>query len=168
MPVEDLPYPPDVWARMQEALRASAAAEGLEVGRRPKVSNTHRALAAGAWAQSSASDLFPDFHERLFRAYFAEGHDLGDPVVVDRIAADAGLDVDAMTAAVDSGACESALTEATNDARLMGITGTPTYVFDRRFATSGAQPPEVLARAFEAAYTHALSGEAHEAFASEP
>ena len=42
MPFEDLGYPADRWASMQEALRASAAAEGLIVGNRPKVSNTRR------------------------------------------------------------------------------------------------------------------------------
>jgi len=151
MPVEDLPYAPDAWARMQEALRASAAEEGLDVGKRPKVSNTHRALAAGSYAQETEPDHFPAFHERLFKGYFAEGRDLGDAAVVDDLAADAGLDVDAMREALDDGRYEAALAAASNDARMMGITGTPTFVFDRSIATSGAQPVEVLLRAFEAA-----------------
>jgi predicted DsbA family dithiol-disulfide isomerase len=151
MPVEDLPYPPDVWARMQEALRANAAAEGLEVGRRPKVSNTRRALAAGAYAQATEPDRFADFHERLFKGYFAEGYDLGDVRVVDRIAQEAGLDVARMREEVDAGTWEPALIAASADARTMGITGTPTFVWDRRLATSGAQPVTTLLSAFETA-----------------
>jgi len=147
MPVEELGYPADVWAHMQESLRANAGAEGLEVGNRPKVSNTHRALLAGAWAQAE----FPTFHERLFVGYFAEGRDLGDPAVVDDLAASAGIDVEAMRMAIDRGAWASTLADTTADARAMGITGAPTFVFDRRFATSGAQPVDVLLRAFEAA-----------------
>ncbi|MDA0328309.1 MAG: DsbA family oxidoreductase [Gemmatimonadetes bacterium] len=154
MPVEDLPYPPDVWARMQDALRESAAAEGLDVGKRPKVSNTHRALAAGAYVQAEEPERFPAFHERLFTGYFAEGQDLGDPSVVSSFAADAGVSVSNMTAALDEGRYESALAQTSAEARMMGITGTPTFVFDRRFATSGAQPTEVLLRAFEAAMNH--------------
>jgi predicted DsbA family dithiol-disulfide isomerase len=151
MPVEDLPYTPDVWARMQEALRLSAAEEGLDVGMRPKVSNTHRALAAGAYAQSEEPDVFPAFHERLFKGYFAQGGDLGDPTVVDRLADEAGIDTERMVRALNEGRFEAALTDASQDARLMGISGTPTFVFDRRIATSGAQPTDVLLRAFESA-----------------
>ena len=149
MPVENLPYAPDVWARMQEALNESAASEGLDVGKRPKVSNTHRALAAGAYAQSEEPKRFAVFHEALFKGYFADGRDLGDPHVVDDLAAAAGLDVNRMREALQMGAFEEALKETSRDARLMDITGTPTFVFDRRFATSGAQPTEVLLQAFE-------------------
>ncbi|MDX1493902.1 MAG: DsbA family oxidoreductase [Longimicrobiales bacterium] len=151
MPVEELPYPPDVWARMQEALRQNAEAEGLEVGQRPKVSNTHRALAAGSYAQAEEPERFPAFHEALFRGYFAAGRDLGDPEVVRALAGEAGLDVDAMESALEEGRYESAIEATGADARRMGITGTPTFVFDRRLAASGAQPTDVLLSAFEQA-----------------
>jgi len=151
MPVEDLPYPPDVWARMQDALRRSAAAEGLDVGKRPKVSNTHRALAAGAYAQAEEPERFAGFHRRLFEGYFAEGHDLGDPAVVCRLATEADVDVSRMIEALDEGRYESTIKDTAHDARVMGISGTPTFVFDRRFAASGAQPTETLVRAFERA-----------------
>lgn len=160
MPVEDLPYPPDVWARMQDALRASAAEEGLDVGKRPKVSNTHRALAAGSYAQAEEPDLFPAFHERLFRGYFAEGRDLGDPEVVDDLASQAGLDVVAMKSALAEGQYEAALSDTAHDARMMGISGTPTFVFDRRYSASGAQPADVLIRYFKATIQHDTTTEA--------
>jgi len=76
MPVEELGYPEEQWAAMQEALATNAAEEGLEVGNRPKVSNTHRALAAGAYVQAEEPERFPAFHEALFVGYFAEGRDL--------------------------------------------------------------------------------------------
>ena len=37
-------------------------------------------------------------------------------------------------------------------ARSLGVTGVPFFVFDRRYAVSGAQPPEVLAQALERAW----------------
>lgn len=148
MPVEELPYPPDVWARMQEALRQNAQEEGLEVGKRPKVSNTHRALVASAYAQTEEPDRFPTFHRRLFEGYFAEGRDLGDPDVVRELATDARLDVDGLEAALAEGRYEEAVVDTAADAGRMGITGTPTFVFDRRLAASGAQPTHVLLEAF--------------------
>ena len=154
MPVEDLPYSPEQWARMQEALRRSAAEEGLEVGKRPKVSNTHRALMAGEYAHVEEPERFAAFHEALFKAYFAEGRDLGARDVIEDVACSAGLDVDRMTEALDVGEYEEALTETTALARHFGITGTPTFVFDRRFAAVGAQPAEVLLQTIDAVLEH--------------
>ena len=154
MPVEDLPYPPEQWARMQEALRLSAAEEGLDVGKRPKVSNTHRALMAGEYARVEEPQRFPAFHGALFKVYFAEGRDLGDPTVVEDVARSSGLDVGRMTKALDDGEYERAITATTDAARELGITGTPTFVFDKRFAVVGAQPIEALLQAVEAALKH--------------
>ncbi len=103
MSVEDLPYSPEQWQQMQEALRRSAGNEGLEVGKRPLVSNTHRALVAGAYAQAEEPERFPTFHEALFRGYFAQGRDLGDPGVVADLARGSGLDVERMTDALEGG-----------------------------------------------------------------
>ena len=154
MPVEDLPYSPEQWVQMQEALRQSAASEGLDVGKRPKVSNTHRALMAGEYARVEEPEGFAAFHEALFKGYFAEGRDLGERGVVQDIARSCGLDVDRMMTALDGGEYEDAITAAAATARQLGITGTPTFVFDRRFATVGAQPAEVLLQAIDEALKH--------------
>jgi predicted DsbA family dithiol-disulfide isomerase len=154
MPVEDLPYSLEQWARMQEALRRSAVEEGLELGNRPKVSNTHRALMAGEYARVEEPERFPSFHEGLFKGYFAEGRDLGDPAVVEDIARSCGLDVGRMTKCLNGGEYEGAITATTDTARRLGITGTPTFVFDGRFAAAGAQPAEVLLQAIDAALRH--------------
>ena len=150
MSVEDLPYSPEQWQRMQEALRRSADDEGLEVGKRPMVSNTHRALVAGAYAQAEEPERFPTFHEALFRGYFAEGRDLGGPGVVADLARGSGLDVERMTDALEDGRYESELTATTEQARRLGITGTPTFVFGNRYSAVGAQPADVLLRAIDA------------------
>lgn len=149
MSVEELPYPPEVWSRMQDALARNAADEGLEVGERPKVSNTHRALAAGAYAQAEEPERFPGFHERLFKAYFAEGQDLGDPAVIEAVARSARLDLVRLRRSLDGGSFDRAIAETGEDARRMGITGTPTFVFDGRLAAAGAQPVSVLVEALD-------------------
>lgn len=146
MPVESLPYSREQWEAMMESLRRQAAAEDLDLGARPKVSNTHRALAASAWVQSERPERFEAFHERLFRAYFREGRDLGDPAGVREVARESGVDVEAMEAALATGEYDRILEETTDRARRLGITGTPTFVFDGRYAVVGAQPVEVLER----------------------
>lgn len=151
MPVSELGYPEEQWEQMQEALATNAAEEGLEVGSRPKVSNTHRALAASAYVQAREPERFPAFHQALFVGYFAEGRDLGDPAVVRELAERAEVDAEAMEEALEEGRYESVLEATTRRARALRITGTPTFVFDEEFAAVGAQPTEVLLRAFRAA-----------------
>ena len=56
-----------------------------------------------------------------------------------------------MRATIESGRYESSLLETGSDARIMGISVTPTFVFDCRLAVSGAQPTEVMIRGFELA-----------------
>jgi predicted DsbA family dithiol-disulfide isomerase len=150
MSVEDLPYSPEQWQQMQEALRRSAGNEGLEVGKRPLVSNTHRALVAGAYAQTEEPERFPTFHEALFKGYFAQGRDLGDPGVVADLARGSGLDVERMTDALEGGRYESELTATAEQARRLGISSTPTFVFADRYSAVGAQPADVLLRAIDA------------------
>lgn len=150
MPVEDLPYTPEQWEVMTEALRRHAEAEGLDVGSRPKVSNTHRALLAATYVQAEEPDRFEAFHEALFRAYFAEGRDLGDPGVIRAVAGESGVDVEAMEDALEEGRYEPVLEETTAEARQRGITGTPTFVFGDRYVAVGAQPVEALRRGIEA------------------
>jgi predicted DsbA family dithiol-disulfide isomerase len=146
MPVEALPYPPEQWRMMVENLRRQAEAEGLAMADRPRVGNTHRALAASAYVQAEEPARFEQFHNALFRAYFGEGHDLADPAVLRDLAAGSGVDAERMDAALEQGRFEETLRDTTATARRLGITGTPTYVFGDRYGAVGAQPVEELRR----------------------
>lgn len=149
MPVSALGYPPQRWEAMMESLRLAAAEEGLEMGNRPKVSNTHRALVASAYAQAEEPERFEAFHHALFHAYFAEGRDIGDAAVIRDVAEASGLDVSRMDAALDAGEYDPVLQETSQEARTYGITGTPTFVFGERYGLVGAQPTEELRRVLE-------------------
>lgn len=151
MPVEALPYSEDQWERMMTNLRRHATEEGIAIDARPKVSNTHRSLAAAEYVQAEESERFGAFHRALFRAYFSEGRDIGDPAVIREIAEECGVDVEAMEAALAEGRYEESLKETSARARRLGITGTPTFVFGGRYAAVGAQPVEVLRRVAERA-----------------
>jgi predicted DsbA family dithiol-disulfide isomerase len=109
MPVEELHYSREQWKTMMGRLREQAEDEGLEIGDRPFVSNTHEALMAGTRVQAERPDRFPTFHEGLFRAYFSEGRDLGDRSVILDVARQSGLDPDELDAALDRGDGEDAL-----------------------------------------------------------
>jgi len=87
--------------------------------------------------------------ERLLRAYFSEGRNVGDPDTLADLAAECGLDREAVLGflASDAGRAEVAgdLTEALE----LGITAVPTYVFDGRWSVPGAQDPDTFLRVLE-------------------
>jgi predicted DsbA family dithiol-disulfide isomerase len=85
--------------------------------------------------------------ERLFRAYFSEGRDIGDRGVLAELAADAGIERSRAETflASDEGRGDVAADEAV--AKRAGLHGVPTFVLDRRVLFSGAQAPERIAQA---------------------
>ena len=87
--------------------------------------------------------------ERLFRAYFSEGSDIGDRRVLAELASEAGLDGTrtAPFLASSEGTAEVAAEE--DVAKRAGLSGVPTFVLDGRVLLSGAQPPEVIVQALE-------------------
>ncbi|HTP61921.1 MAG TPA: DsbA family oxidoreductase [Burkholderiales bacterium] len=83
----------------------------------------------------------------LFRAYFEEARDIGDPAVLDGIAKGAGVS----GWPADAGAEE--VMEKEERVRDLGISGVPTFIFNRESGLSGAYPPETLAQAIREAAT---------------
>ena len=80
----------------------------------------------------------------LQRAYFNEGKNVADLETLAEIAAAAGMDREETLRRLRSeeGVAETA--EAIANAYRLGVTGVPFFVFDNRYALSGAQPPETI------------------------
>jgi predicted DsbA family dithiol-disulfide isomerase len=75
----------------------------------------------------------------LFKAHFEDGRKIGDPKVLAEIAAQCGV----------KGWPEKApdISQLEEEVREMGISGVPTFIFERRQGVSGAYPAENLAEA---------------------
>jgi predicted DsbA family dithiol-disulfide isomerase len=141
-------------AEIHRRLAAVAAAEGLPLrdltqqGLRPNTFAAHRLLTA---ALLDGAAVQRDVADRLFRAYWVDGADVGDHHVLMEIARAAEMDEDVARAALVSDVSGTAVREQEAQARAAGIHAVPTFVIDGRFALSGAQPPQVLARALRQA-----------------
>ena len=85
--------------------------------------------------------------DALFRAYFEEARDIGDAEVLAGIAKSAGVEN------WPAGADAPHVTEQEERVRDLGISGVPTFIFDKKSGLSGAYPPEQLAEAIREAAT---------------
>jgi predicted DsbA family dithiol-disulfide isomerase len=132
-------------------------AAGKEVGitfdfdrivRQPNTQDAHRLI---AWAQDTDLKASDALIERLFRAYFVEGIEIGNIDALARLAAEAGFDATAARSWLASDAGRAAIRAEEQRARALGVTGVPFFVFNQRLAVSGAQPSEVLVEAMKQA-----------------
>jgi predicted DsbA family dithiol-disulfide isomerase len=117
---------------------AEGKSEGIEfaferIERTPNTTAAHRLIAL-AKDQNRVVDA-------LFRAYFEEAKDIGDPAVLAEIAAQCGVEGWPEKAG-DVSALE-------DEVRAMGISAVPTFIFERKSGVSGAYPAETLAAAIK-------------------
>lgn len=140
------------------AMNQQVAERGAQVGLnfrfdRAQTINTRQAHELSHFAEQHGRQ-----HElmiRLFQAYFTDGQNVGDVDTLVDLAAEVGLDRDAARAALNSGEYSAAVDADIQEARAMGISGVPFFVFNRKYAVSGAQPEEVFLRALEAVWSEA-------------
>jgi predicted DsbA family dithiol-disulfide isomerase len=87
-----------------------------------------------------------DVKERLLRAYFHDGANIGDPDILADCAAEVGFDRDEVHAFLASGRGTDEVRAELDHASDNGITAVPTYVINGRWAIPGAQEPETFAQ----------------------
>jgi predicted DsbA family dithiol-disulfide isomerase len=80
----------------------------------------------------------------LHQAYFNDGQNIADPEVLADVAAAAGLGraETLRRLRTDQGLAETEA--AIEGAYRLGVTGVPFFIFDNRYALSGAQPPQTI------------------------
>jgi predicted DsbA family dithiol-disulfide isomerase len=124
---------------------AEGRSEGIEfaferIERTPNTVEAHKLIGL-AQDQNRVVDA-------LFKAYFEEARNIGDPGVLAAIAAQCGV----------QGWPEKAhdVSQLEQEVREMGISAVPTFIFARRSGVSGAYPAETLAQAIREASRETL------------
>ncbi|WP_169081541.1 DsbA family oxidoreductase [Paenibacillus sp. PL91] len=85
-----------------------------------------------------------EMSERLFKAYFTDGENVGNRERLAVLAAEVGLDAAAVTQMLETEQFKDAVRGEEEEGSKLGIRGVPFYVFDRKYAVSGAQSPDVF------------------------
>jgi predicted DsbA family dithiol-disulfide isomerase len=138
---------PEAYKGIAGRVVAAAEEEGLSyrpdlVKRQPNTIDCHR-LIHWAEAQGKAAEM----KQRLMELYFRDGGDLTDMDVLVQAAADVGLDPAETRRRLATDEDIALLSGQAQEASDKGISGVPTFVFAQKYAVSGAQPAEQLARA---------------------
>jgi predicted DsbA family dithiol-disulfide isomerase len=139
---------PEQAAQILQTVTERAAEAGIEFHMdRALRANTllaHRLLWLAVQPESPVAQA--DLKERLLKAYFTDGLNIGDPEVLADCAAEIGFDRDAVIEFLESdrGAAEVAAELA--EGRDEGVTAVPTFVFEGRWAVPGAQEPETYSQ----------------------
>jgi len=143
-PISELGYPPAQWARMMENLERMGKAEGIVFSERTFTTNSHRSLLLAEAAKEEGPVVFEALNEGLFRAYFTEGRNIGDPQVLRVVAQAAGVPAERVEQAWSDAAYEERLARDHAEAAGTGITAVPTFIVDGRWIIEGAVPVEML------------------------
>lgn len=131
--------PPDQVVRaylpvQQAADRAGLAMDLSRITRTPSSLDAHRLI---HWAGLEGRQT--PVVAGLFRAYFADGRDIGDAETLADIAAGAGLDRAAIARLLATDADADAVREADATTRAHGVKGVPTFVVAGEYVVTGAQ-----------------------------
>jgi len=131
------------------AIREAGAAEGIPfdfdaIAISPNTLDAHRLI---RWAAASGEKTQGKIVDVLFRMYFTEGRNIGDPAVLLEAAGEAGMDVSVVETLLHGDADRAAVEREIATAQQMGVTGVPCFILDGRFAVMGAQSADTLARA---------------------
>ncbi|UFS56893.1 DsbA family oxidoreductase [Comamonadaceae bacterium M7527] len=120
-----------------------------QITRQPNTLGMQALIASATTAQQQDMVV-----QALFDAYFLKGLDLTNDAVVQQVMQPTGLTAEVVAQClVKGGPAQQAALQAAQQWRSMEVQGVPLFVFQNKWAVSGAQPPAGLLEAME----HALA-----------
>ena len=126
-----------IYAVVEETAERDGLALDLgRIRRTPNTFDAHRTV-----RHAARHGLGDAMAQALFAAYFTQGLDIGDRDTLAGTAAGLGFDPRAIKAMLATDAEVTAVRSADTLARQLGLQAVPCYIFNRRYALSGAQEP---------------------------
>jgi predicted DsbA family dithiol-disulfide isomerase len=133
---------------MYQRMKTLMDAEGLPYGRRTHTYNSRLAQELGKWADTQKGGAA--IHDALYKAYFVDARNIGDPDVLVEIAESVGLDGAEARRIIEERVFKDEVDADWQKSASYGVTGVPTFVA-ARYGVVGAQPYEALAQLVEKA-----------------
>ncbi len=124
------------------------------IARVPNTRRSHLLIALAARFRCQA-----EVKDRFMRAYFEEGRDIGDTEELVGLALEAGVPEQQARRTLVLRSGQDGVIAAERHAQVQGVTGVPTFIFDRQYVVSGAQEVENLVRIFDQVAAHAAAAQ---------
>jgi len=137
--------------QVMASMKDTGAAEGIAFGESEDAMSPNT-LAAHALLRWAAEDPGVDEHalaEALFAAHHVDCRDLGDIEVLAELGAAAGMDAGTIRERLAAREDEALVKHSIRESVGRGVSGVPFYIINEQYGLSGAQPPDVLADAFD-------------------
>ncbi len=143
--------PSDRFKDMRSALEDAAPDAGItfrfnDIPMRPNTLSAHRLM---KWA--GGQNIGTQMAESLFKAFFDDLKDMGDPAVLAELAGETGMDKDLTAELLAGDQDKQSVQEEIAFFKRLGVTGVPCFIYGGQFAVQGAQPPEAHLQAIEKA-----------------
>lgn len=100
-------------------------------------SNTTDALRVAVYAQEQGKAA--EWMATVYKAYFTDALDIGDHVTLAKLAGESGLDTSEVLAMLSSDRYKDTVKKERQNGSRKGITGTPFYIFNDKYAVSGVR-----------------------------
>lgn len=147
-------------AESEAALVRHGEAVGLQfrfdlIERLPNTRRSHLLI-----AHAARHGLQSEAVERVMQAYFEEGCEIGDVEELVRLGVEIGLPERETRSAVVLRAGQDGVVAAERHAAALGITGVPTFIFDRQYTLSGAQEVDTFTHVIDQVVELAAAREA--------
>lgn len=136
-------WSPDQTRQITENVTKMAAEVGLEY-------HFDKAIAANSFDAHRFSHLAQEHglqdaaEEALFKAHFTEGKNISDRAMLIQLGETIGLNPSEVKTVLESQEFSKEVKSDIEEARQLRVTGVPFFVFDRKYAVSGAQDSEVF------------------------
>ncbi len=117
-----------------------------------------KAIVANSWDAhrviqlAKKQGLGDAIEERFFKAYFTEGKDMADHATLIQLGKDVGLDESRVKQVLDGDEFASEVRGDIQRAQTIGVSGVPFFVFNDKYAVSGAQPSGVFLETIEKSF----------------
>jgi predicted DsbA family dithiol-disulfide isomerase len=133
--------------RPDNPLQQRAAKLGITLKERDHVPSSRRAHEATEFAREHGN--LDAFHESVLRRYWSEAADISSFEVLRAAAREAGLDPDALQAALEAGKYTQSVKDRVQEAYESGIHAVPSFVFASKFLVQGAQEAHTFGQVLE-------------------
>lgn len=110
-------------------------------------------------AQARRHGLQSAVKDRVMRAYFEEGVDIGDLDALVRLGVEAGLPEHETRNSLVVRSGQDGVIAAERHAAGLGLTGVPAFIFDGQYTISGAQDTDTLVRVLDQVHDMVAAGE---------